>query len=92
MIKARGVFGGSMLGAIFFHASIKAPSVGAFASKSVEKRRAVIDDRERMRVAALRNMVTVGLARVGVEGEMCGVLCFLTLRFNSILLHTVKIK
>lgn len=57
-----------MFGAIFFHASINAASVGALASKSVEKRRVATVDRERMRVAALRNMVAVGFARVAQGG------------------------
>lgn len=56
LIKARGVFGGSMLGTIFFHASINAASAGAFASRSLENRRQHTLDREMMRLAAVRSM------------------------------------
>jgi hypothetical protein len=62
--------GGSMLGITFFHASTNVSSGDAAAGRSVENGRALAaarEDRDKMRVAAWRNMVDVD--RSGSQGR-----------------------
>lgn len=68
-IKDKGVRGGSILGTTFFHASSKAASLGAVASRSVANRRA--PDRLRRRVVANRNMVEE-IGKVGFAWLLLG--------------------
>lgn len=76
-MKARGVFGGSMLGITFLHASTKVSSAVEAAGKSVEKSRAPAAppreakvDLENMRVVIWRNMVGFGIARLARSERM----------------------